>query len=180
MNKYIIASVVGVGFLLSIPVLASKRPRLALFQPYASANYPYRNSQTTIADTLENEPRYASLVEELKIAGLYEKLKQPGRFTLFAPSNDAFDALSSEDFARFKQPIHQMKVLKYHVVAGYIEREDVARGSIVTIEGKPIKISVDAHNIVKLNNNANAKYPFIKANNGVIIEVDRVLLPPDF
>jgi hypothetical protein len=80
------AGMASIGFLLSIPVLASYYPRYALFQPYAYSNYPYRDSKTTIADTLEKEPKYASLVEELKVAGLYEKLQQPGTFTLFAPT----------------------------------------------------------------------------------------------
>jgi uncharacterized surface protein with fasciclin (FAS1) repeats len=169
-----------VGFLLSIPVLASYYPRYALFQPYAYSNYPYRDSKTPIADTLEKEPKYASLVEELKIAGLYEQLKQPGKFTLFAPTNDAFDALSSEVFDLLKQPENQKKVLKYHLVAGEVAAKDVDRGSVVTVEGKPIKINIDAQNAVKLNNDTNAMHPSTKASNGVIIEVDRVLLPPDF
>jgi uncharacterized surface protein with fasciclin (FAS1) repeats len=174
------AGIAGVSFLLSIPVLASYYPRYALFQPYAYSNYPYRDSKTTIADTLEKEPKYANLVEELKIAGLYEQLKQPGTFTLFAPTNNAFDALSSEIFDRLRQPENQMKVLKYHLVAGEIAAKDVDRGSIVTVEGKTVQINIDAQNTVKLNNDTNAMHPSTKASNGVIIEVDKVLLPPDF
>jgi hypothetical protein len=49
----------GFGFAIAIPVLAAYYPRYALFQPYASSNYPYRNqSNSNIADILANDPKY--------------------------------------------------------------------------------------------------------------------------
>jgi uncharacterized surface protein with fasciclin (FAS1) repeats len=173
-----IAGITGVCLLIGVPALAKYYPRYALFQPYAHGNYPYRNSNNNIADTLTNESKYANLVDELKEAGLFDRLKQPGSLTIFAPTDEAFNALPDEIFQRYSQKENRIKVLKYHLVAGAIAAKDVDRGSVVTLEGIPVNITVNADGAVRLNE-ANAKHPSTVTKNGVIIEIDRVLMPPD-
>ncbi|MGI8501007.1 MAG: fasciclin domain-containing protein [Hassallia sp.] len=170
--------IAGVTTLISFPVLAKFYPRYALFQPSAYSSVPYRNSNKDIAQTLVQDSKFANLVDELKQAGLLDTLKQ-GNYTIFAPTDKAFNAVPKDVFKRYSQSENRMKVLKYHLVAGQISQDKVNSGAVTTIEGQPVKIVVDDTGTVKLND-AIGKYPSTVASNGVIIEVNKVLLPPHF
>ncbi len=170
--------IAGVTTLISVPVLAKFFPRYALFQPSAYSNYPYRTSDNNIASTLSGDTKFANLAEELKQAHLMETLKKPGKFTIFAPTNTAFNALSKDTFKRYSESDNRLRVLKYHMVAGEVTKQDVDRGTIATVEGTPVRVTVD-QDTVKLND-AIAQHPSIVTKNGVIIEIDKVLLPSGF
>jgi uncharacterized surface protein with fasciclin (FAS1) repeats len=172
--------IIGVTTLISSPVLARRFfPRFALFQPSAYKNYPYRTSNSTIADTLTKDKKFANLVDELKEAGLFDSLKKPGYFTIFAPTDSAFDSLSDNVFKRYSQPENRIKVLKYHLVTGEITPKQVQDGTIKTLEGTEVKISDRSDGTVQLND-AIAQHPSTTTTNGVIIEIDQVLIPADF
>ncbi|WP_017319451.1 fasciclin domain-containing protein [Mastigocladopsis repens] len=174
--------IAGFSTFISFPVLAKFYPPRALFQPSAHRSYPYRNSEKNIADTLAQNSKFVNLFDELKQAGLLETLKQPGYFTIFAPTDDAFNALPKDVFKRYSQPQNRLRVLKYHLVSGEItakDAKDLNGRAITTVEGNQINISIDSEGTVKLNN-ASGKHPSTKTKNGVIIEIDKVLLPPGF
>lgn len=177
-----LVAIAGVTTAIGFPVLAKPKlfyPRYALFQPSAYSSVPYRNSEKDIAQTLTQDSKYANLVNELKQAGLLDTLKQ-GNFTIFAPTDKAFNTLPKDVFKRYSQSENRIKVLKYHLVVGQITKGNVDSGAVKTLEGQPIKIVVDdSTGTVKLNN-AIGKYPSTVASNGVIIEVDKVLLPSEF
>ena len=168
----------GIITLISLPLLAQLYPPYALFQPYANPNYPYRNEEGNVVDTLNQESNFVNLRAELEEAGLTETLKAEKFTTILAPTDAAFEALSDEIFTKFSQPDNRIKVLQYHLILGEVTKEDVDRGEIKTLEGNFIAISKN-HGVVTVND-ANAKHPSILASNGVIIEIDKVLLPPDF
>jgi uncharacterized surface protein with fasciclin (FAS1) repeats len=171
--------IAGVTTLITFPVLAKVYSRYALFQPSAYSSVPYRNSNKDIAQTLIQDSKFANLVGELKQAGLLDTLKQ-GNFTIFAPTDKAFNSLPKDVFKRYSQSENRMKVLKYHLVPGKITEKTVDSGAVITLEGQPVKIVVDeSSGTVKLND-AISKYPSTVASNGVIVEVDKVLLPPNF
>lgn len=172
--------IAGFTTLISFPVLAKFYPPIYLFQPSAHRNYPYRNSGN-IAEKLAQNSKFANLYDELKQAGLLNDLKQ-GKYTILAPTNEAFNALPKNVFERYSQPQNRLRVLKYHLVANEIDAKDSKEldGKLIkTVEGNQIKITVDSQEMVKLND-AIGKPPSIQASNGVIIEVDKVLLPPGF
>ncbi|MBR8836058.1 MAG: fasciclin domain-containing protein [Stigonema ocellatum SAG 48.90 = DSM 106950] len=171
--------IAGVTTLISFPVLAKFFPRYALFQPSASNNYPDRGSQNDIATTLTHNSKFANLAKELKEAGLLDTLKQPANFTLFAPTDEAFNALPKDVFTRYSDPKNRIRVLKYHLVSRAVLEKDVDSGAIATVEGNPVRITADSEGEVKLND-ASGKYPSTATKNGVIIEIDKVLLPPGF
>lgn len=166
-----------ISLTISLPILAQLYPPYYLFQPYASSNYPYRNEEGDLVDTLSEASNFVNLAAELEEAGLAETLKQQS-FTIFAPTDEAFEALPDDVFDKFIQPENRIKVLKYHLVAGEVSQEDVDTGAVTTLEGSEITISHDNGN-VRLNE-ANAKHPSTRTSNGVIIEIDRVLFPPGF
>ncbi|KYC35559.1 beta-Ig-H3/fasciclin [Scytonema hofmannii PCC 7110] len=176
----LIVGIAGVTTFISFPVLAKFYPPLALFQPSAYRSYPsYRNSERNIADTLTEDSKFTSFVYELKQAGLLDELKQDGPFTIFAPSDEAFNALSKDIYQRYSQPENRLKVLKYHLVSRIITEKNLNGAEIPTAVGKSVKVTVGSDGTVKLNN-AVGKPPSIQTKNGVIVEIDRVLLPPGF
>ncbi len=171
--------ITGVATLSSFPVLAKLYPRYALFQPSAYSSYPYRTSQNNIAEVLTQDKKFANLVYELKQADLLETLKQSGKFTIFAPTDKAFNDLPKDTFKRLSQPQNRLRVLKYHLVPGEISHQIVDTGVVTTLEGHQVRISANSDGAVKLND-ADGKHPSTVAKNGVIIEIDKVLLPPGF
>lgn len=169
--------VVGISTAIALPISAQFYPPYVLFQRYPDANYPYRNSKNNLIDTLAKDSQFKNLSAELSDAGLTETLKS-GNYTIFAPTDEAFDALPDEIFDKFSQPENRLKVLQYHLVAGEVTKENVDRGKVETLAGEEIAIA-NKDGKVKIND-ANAKHPSTRASNGVIIEIDRVLLPPGF
>lgn len=132
----------------------------------------------TLTETLAAEPRFSTLVAAVTAAGLAETLNGSAKFTVFAPSNAAFAALPAGTVESLLKPENKEKlksILLYHVAAGSLKAADVlAQGSIPTAQGKAI--SVDAVNL-KINESGIIKTD-IPASNGVIHEIDAVLLPP--
>ena len=178
MASFAIASNTGISILVGLPVLAqSYYPPMVFFQPLAYPNYPQRNEQGNLVASLASNPDLENLIVEIEAAGLTERLKQE-EFTILAPSDEAFNALSDEAFDKFSEPENRLKVLQYHLIPGKVTQEDIDRGEITTATGEKIAIS-QKNNTLRLNN-ATAEFPSTVAKNGVIIEIDEVLLPPDF
>ncbi len=172
-----IVSAVGISTLIGLPVLSQVQyPPMVFFQPLAYPNYPQRNGIGDLINSLEENTNYQNLIYELKESGLVEELKQD-ELTLIAPNDEAFNALSDEAFNKFSDPETRIKVLKYHLVAGKVTEEDIKRGEITTLAGEKIAVS---HNEGLKLNDANVIFPSTITDNGVIINIDQVLLPPNF
>ena len=127
-----------------------------------------------------NNPDFSILVEAVVKAGLVEALSGAGPFTVFAPTNAAFNALFADlgvsgiaDLtAETLTPI-----LLYHVVSGNIRASQVTTGSVPTLnEGSSISIVVD--NVgVTLNGGSSVIATDVQGSNGVIHAINAVLLP---
>jgi uncharacterized surface protein with fasciclin (FAS1) repeats len=129
-----------------------------------------------IVDTAVAAGSFNTLVTAVKAAGLVDTLKGPGPFTVFAPTDEAFAKIPKATLdALLKDKAALTKVLTYHVVAGKVMAADVKAGSVPTVQGSPLtvtvaggKVSVDKAHVVKTD---------IVADNGVIHVVDTVLMP---
>jgi len=174
-----LASTTGIMIIISLPVMSQSNyyPPMAFFQPLAYPNYPQRNEQGDLVASLEGNNNLKILLNEIETAGLSKQLRQ-GEFTILAPRDEAFNALSNEAFDKFSQPENRIKVLHYHLIPGTVTQEDLDRGEIMTLGGKKVTISQE-NNALKLNNST-AVYIPTKAKNGAIIEIDKVLFPSDF
>lgn len=133
-------------------------------------------SQThTIVQIAAADGRFDTLVAAVKAAGLAETLSGDGPFTLFAPTDAAFDALPAGTVESLLRPENRdqlTSILTYHVIAGRIEAGDLlAAGSAKTASGErlPLGLSIGGAAIVQTD---------IKAENGIIHVIDAVLLPP--
>ncbi|MCP6759506.1 MAG: fasciclin domain-containing protein [Fischerella sp. CENA71] len=171
-----VMGIIGVTTMISSPVLARRFYGFAFLQPSAYRNYPYRNSNSNIADTLAKDGKYANLVYELKEAKLFDQLKQPGYFTIFAPTDNAFNALDSNVFTKYSN--NREKVLKYHVIVGEITPEQLKTGVLKTLEGTELKITEQADGEIKIGN-AKVNHPATTTTNGVIVQINGLLMPSD-
>lgn len=159
-------------------------PRYGLFQPYTRTRYPYRKeTNKNVEYVLRNTPKFSNFFDGLEQTKMLDDLKKncpkaPGCLTVFVPNNDAFNNAPNSIFEKYNQPKNRQKILRYHLVKGLIAPKDVDSGSKVTMEGSPIKITESSQGVYKLNS-ANPKYPPIPTENGVIIEIDQLLIPPD-
>jgi len=134
-------------------------------------------SAGTVVDIAVANSDFSILVEAVTKAGLAGALSAQGPFTVFAPTNEAFNAL-------FKQlgvggvkdlTAEQLTpILTYHVVSGKVMSTDLTNTSVATLNGQKIKI--DLSNGVKINERKVTKAD-ISGSNGVVHVIDRVLLP---
>jgi len=130
-----------------------------------------------IVDTAVGAGQFTTLAKLLTSAGLIDTLKGTGPFTVFAPTDAAFAKVPAATLeALGKDPAQLKKVLTYHVVAGKVLAADVKPGDVKTVEGQPLKITVDG-TTVKVNDATVTKTDIVTSN-GVIHVIDTVLLPP--
>lgn len=132
---------------------------------------------TTIADTAARTPQLSTLAKLINDAGLAETLRGPGPFTVFAPSDDAFKAVPAktlEDLAKDKELLKS--VLTYHVLPGNVPAAEVKTGNAKTVQGANVALS-RAGTFVTVED-AVVTRADVKASNGVVHVIDRVLIPP--
>jgi uncharacterized surface protein with fasciclin (FAS1) repeats len=130
-----------------------------------------------IVDTAVAAGSFNTLAKLLKRADLVDALKQPGPYTVFAPTDAAFAKVPKRKLNALKRnPKKLRSVLLYHVAAGRLEATDVVeRSRVETLNGKRVRIRVKNSNV--LVNRARVTTPDVGAANGVIHVIDRVLLP---
>ena len=138
-----------------------------------------------IVDTAMADKELSTLVTAVKAAGLVEALKAKGPFTLFAPTNAAFDKLGKEKLdALMKDKDALAAVLKFHVIEGAVTGEQVAKmkESSQTLQGTRFMIaSKDGKLMVGSEQKSMATVigKEIKASNGIIHKIDGVMTPAE-
>ncbi|MBD3749932.1 MAG: fasciclin domain-containing protein [Sphingobacteriales bacterium] len=152
-----------------------------------AAMYPTKD----IVDNAVNSKDHTTLVAAVKAAGLVETLKGKGPFTVFAPTNEAFDKLPKGTVETLLKPENKAtltKILTYHVLAGKYSSADIiaaikkgnGKATFTTVEGGKLYASLD-HGKVKLwDENKGTAYVTIAdvfQKNGVIHVIDSVVTP---
>ncbi|MEO1253578.1 MAG: fasciclin domain-containing protein [Bacteroidota bacterium] len=121
----------------------------------------------------------STLVTAVKAGGLVETLSGKGPFTVFAPTNEAFNNLPDGVLDKLLKPENKDKlvaVLTYHVVGSKVKSTDLKNGmKAATVQGD--KIKVDLSNGAMIND-AKVVSADIMASNGVVHVIDKVILPP--
>ena len=133
----------------------------------------------TIVDIAVEDGNFTTLVGALQATGLDETLAGEGPFTVFAPTDAAFDLLPDGVVAGLDTETLST-ILTYHVVSGAVEAETVvALDSATTVEGTDVSIQVIDGTVI-INGVVQVTTTDIIADNGVIHVIDSVLLPIDF
>ncbi len=142
-------------------------------------------SETTQADIVETATAagdFTTLAAALEAAGLVDTLKGEGPYTVFAPTDAAFEAaladlgLTADELLADTELL--TSVLTYHVVEGEFLAEDVVAldgEQVETVNGETVTIAVDGDTVMV--NQANVVQPDVTASNGVIHVIDAVLVP---
>lgn len=127
-----------------------------------------------------NNPDFSILVQAVVKAGLVEALSADGPFTVFAPTNTAFNNLFAALGVNGLDDLSVetlTPILLYHVVSGNILSSQVATGMVATLkEGSSIDVMVSGGS-VKLNSSSNVVAVDVQGTNGVVHAIDAVLLP---
>ena len=135
----------------------------------------------TIVGVASANPDFSTLVAAVSAAGLAETLGAPGPYTVFAPTNEAFEDLPAGLLDALLLPENKeilAQILTYHVVAGEVMSADVQPGKVPTVEGSDLTIKVQKDGDVKVNG-ADVEAVDVEASNGVIHVIDEVLVPPN-
>ncbi|REJ75649.1 MAG: fasciclin domain-containing protein [Acidobacteria bacterium] len=146
---------------------------------------------TDIVEGATASSNHTTLVAAVKAAELVETLKGDGPFTVFAPTNAAFDKLPEGTVETLLKPenIDQLKgILTYHVVAGSLDSAAVAKAiedgdgkaTLKTVQGEEITAELDGENVVITDakgGKSKVTAVDLKQSNGVIHVIDTVLMP---
>jgi uncharacterized surface protein with fasciclin (FAS1) repeats len=149
--------------------------------------YPSKN----IVENAVNSKDHTTLVAAVKAAGLVETLQGPGPFTVFAPTNEAFDKLPKGTVETLLKPENKdmlTKVLTYHVVAGRLDAAAIAaqikagngKAELKTVSGGTLTAMMKGNKLVLTDENGGMATVTIKnvyQSNGVIHVIDHVVTP---
>ncbi|HIB48087.1 MAG TPA: fasciclin domain-containing protein [Flavobacteriaceae bacterium] len=152
-----------------------------------AAMYPSKN----IVENAVNSKDHTTLVAAVKAAELVETLQSKGPFTVFAPTNKAFDALPEGTVETLLKPANKaalQNVLTYHVVAGKMDASAIVaaikkgngKAKLTTVSGGTITATMNGNNVIVTDENggmATVTQANVFQSNGVIHVVDTVLLP---
>jgi uncharacterized surface protein with fasciclin (FAS1) repeats len=151
---------------------------MAAFAP--SAAFAQEAEPSIVDIAVENEG-FSTLVAAAQAAGLVDTLAGEGPYTIFAPTNDAFEAaladlgISAADLLADEELL--TAVLLYHVAPGeYFAGDVLAEGSLTMADGNTADVAIDG-GMVTIDG-APISNPNINVNNGVIHVIDYVMLPP--
>ena len=177
------------ALLVSLTILTtSAKPQEKTVMVGGAAMYPTKN----IVENAVNSKDHTTLVAAVKAAGLVETLMTDGPFTVFAPTNAAFDKLPKGTVETLLKPENKSaltSVLTYHVIAGRIDatilmdwiKKNNGAYTAKTVQGGELKFSLDKNNNIWLwdenGNKSRVTIGDVYQKNGVIHVIDTVVLP---
>jgi uncharacterized surface protein with fasciclin (FAS1) repeats len=131
----------------------------------------------SVADTIAHDPELSTLNGLVRKAGLADTLKSGGPYTVFAPTNEAFQAVPAKTLDELgKDPARLKAVLSYHVLPTRLTADQVSTSNAKTAEGGNLALA-KAGNYLTVED-AMVQTADIAASNGVVHTIDRVLMPP--
>lgn len=147
--------------------------------------------EMNIVETAISNDSFSTLVTAVQAAELVEALSSDGPFTVFAPTNDAFNNLPDGTLSTLLQPENQetlQSILTYHVVAGQFMAEDVVQAindnggqfTVETLQGGELTLKLWEGNVYVKDTNGNKAQIIItdvETSNGVIHAINNVVLP---
>jgi uncharacterized surface protein with fasciclin (FAS1) repeats len=147
---------------------------VGIVTPATAGTAPKRN----VVETARTAGQFKTLVQLVKTAGLAKTLSGKGPYTVFAPTDAAFAKVPKSTLHALRQDRAKLRsVLLYHVVSGKFTAQKVAKlRSAQTVNGATVRIRVKDGGVYV--NKARVLTPDVKASNGVIHVINRVLIPP--
>lgn len=180
--KFLATAVIALTMLISGTSFAQKTKMVG-----GAAMYPTKN----IIENAVNSKDHTTLVAAVKAAGLVETLSGKGPFTVFAPTNAAFDKLPKGTVDKLLMPENKamlQSVLTYHVVAGKWSASDIMSAikkgggtyEATTVQGEKLWFKVNGKDLWVIDakgNKAKVTIADVNQSNGIIHVIDTVLMP---
>ncbi len=181
MKKIIIAAIAMVAIAIAPKIYAQTK------MVGGAAMYPTKN----IVENAVNSKDHTTLVAAVKAAGLVETLESAGPFTVFAPTNEAFDKLPAGTVDNLVKPENKAtltKILTYHVVAGRLSAADLwakvkagnGKAELTTVQGDKLTVMSKGKKLYLVDEKGGESWITIadvNQSNGVIHVVNAVLMP---
>jgi uncharacterized surface protein with fasciclin (FAS1) repeats len=146
--------------------------------PMTGAGSTAAMAKQRVVAAATGNPQLSTLVAYVDRAHLANTLDTADNVTLFAPTNAAWNKLSSTQRANLaNNPTQLKKVLTYHVVNQHITKADLPHGSFTTLEGSKLTTS-GSGSTFKVNNTATIECGNIPTVNATVYLVNTVLMPP--
>lgn len=155
-----------------------KRSLVTLASTIALSFHASHALAADLVETASTAGSFKTFLAAVKASGIADTLKNSGPYTVFAPSDSAFDKLppgTVNSLMRDKGKLSE--ILAYHVIPGKVTVADVKPGKVKTIQGDLLtltsdngKVTVDSANVIQSD---------LIADNGVIHEIDAVVLPKE-
>lgn len=159
-----------------------------------TATLDHKSTSAEAANVVEvaiGSPQHSTLVSAVKAADLVETLKGKGPFTVFAPTNKAFEKLPGGALDKLLKPESKKDLsglLTYHVVAGEMDAETVTaaiktgngKTSLTTVNGAKLTAALEGDKVVITDakgGKASVTSTDLQAGNGVVHVIDSVLMP---
>ena len=183
---FLLAMTAGFG---ASSVSAQMDNKMSTGNPMVGGAAMYKNKN--IVENAMNSQDHTTLVAAVKAAGLVETLQGKGPFTVFAPTNAAFNMLPAGTVDTLVMPENKAmltKILTYHVVAGNMDGKKImkaikkggGKAMLTTVSGGMLTATMSGKNVMLTNekgNMATVTIANVKQSNGVIHVVDKVLMP---
>jgi uncharacterized surface protein with fasciclin (FAS1) repeats len=183
MNIRVVSASAVIALTLGAGAMAAMNPMVGGASMYDSKN---------IVQNAVNSKDHTTLVAAVKAAGLVQTLEGAGPFTVFAPTNEAFAALPAGSVDTLLKPENKAQltqILTYHVVSGRhtsmsldhaIKMTPGGKVSLKTAEGEVLIAAEDGNGLTITDHKGNVArvtIPDVNQSNGVIMVVDKVLMP---
>ena len=179
---FAMALVMGASHVVSAQMMSDDNPMVGGAPMYRTKN---------IVENAVNSKDHTTLVAAVKAAGLVETLQGAGPFTVFAPTNAAFDKLPAGTVETLVKPENKAmltRILTYHVVAGNNDSKSIAKAikagggkaQFKTVAGATLTAMMDGKNLVLVDEKggrSTVTIADVRQSNGVIHVIDSVVLP---
>ena len=185
LSKRLLSGFLGLGAIVTLAACTGPETAEVEPTPDAAMEEPVAEDDAmaegdTIVDIAASNEDFSTLVAAIEAAGLVEVLSSDGPFTVFAPTNDAFEALPEGALDALLLPENQdvlVQVLTYHVVPEAVMSDELESGDVPTVEGSAVMVDVTDAGVMV--NESTVTMADVEASNGVIHAIDQVLLPPE-
>lgn len=163
--KFIAITAITLFYMASTPVMDTETEK--------------HNHDSDIIELAVQADGLSTLVAAVEAAGLVETLQSEGPFTVFAPTNEAFEALPDgtlESLLLEENRDQLIEILTYHVVSGKVMSSDLSDGMTAeTVQGTEVTININNYGVSV--DGASVVQADIEASNGVVHAIDQVILP---
>ncbi|MEG3986016.1 COP23 domain-containing protein [Microcoleus sp. S28C3] len=179
----VIVGLVGASALWTFSAAFSQRfyPYYRFFNRGARYESPDDALTLTLVEGLSRNRSLTTFSAVLRETSLIPLLSGNNQLTILAPTEEAFAALPPGMLEKLLRPENRellQRIIRYHVIPGEISESDLLSGELKTLDGTTVKVSASSSATQVIINDATARELPLLAKNGVIVRINRVLLPP--